>query len=218
MLHYLHLSVYLYESAFHNDAAARTNLQTSMLVSCYEACKDCLEHFVKHNAEVLAYLTIVQWSLFLNTLILMVRLSRPLSSIKAWDATSVRSIAKVENYIDAFMRVITGSRNDDSSMAARPETLFLWLRLLGDGMKKWLTRGGIVLDNQYPSQPGEQVDVHVGSSAAGLSMTEAANTVTDPLNVDGMMEDVAFDDGFLGNFVWDWSGQPGATMGEFFNF
>lgn len=209
--------MYTYESALHNDAAARSELQVSMLISCYEAAKGFLDHFMQYRLGCLAQLTIVQLSQLMNTLILMVRLSRPLTSVKGWDATAVRSIGKVETYIDALYRGVSDASLPPSLGAAIPETLFLWLRLLSDGMKKWLRAGGVTLESPYMMTNRRHSDRDGAPNNEDSAVSATPDIFKNALNVDGLMEDMILSDGFWGNFAWDWPSSHGATTDDVLN-
>lgn len=189
-----------------------------MLLSCYEACKEFLDHFVERALAELPYITIIQITQLINTVILMVRLSQPLPAVEGWDHTAVRSIAKVEVYLNALARRACEKPDVTQTIPGMPETLFLWFRLMVEGLKKSLAMAGVLLEDQHPLHANERQDGDVGfainTDVNGMSAEtlDCAQAPRGGFFMDGIMDNVTFDDGFWGSFVWDLPGQPNGSM------
>lgn len=129
-----------------------------ILIQCACAIKDLIEGLTSRPPAILHQLAIVDWSYLVEILVLMARVSKPLSNTSSWEAGALTSMLQPETMLDAIWNHANSTPANDP-LAPRHAALLQSLRRVCEGVKRILAAGQGGSDEKLQAGEGGTVDV-----------------------------------------------------------
>ena len=137
----------------------------SRLLACLEGCKGFFEYFLSLPEAYYAQFCIFQWSLLVQTILVLSRLTFVMASSFTWNPETTRSHVPLVMYLDAFcyrFHNTTSTPAEGSKQPKNPDVLYVFKMILTSVKNSYERRVAKIASNLAPASTPQSVGVASG--------------------------------------------------------